>query len=65
MPALGFPINCPRCGEPMRYDTDIVEGDEDAPRGRGAHIQARIYQCSKHGRWRVQADGKVLPHTSG
>jgi hypothetical protein len=48
------------CKHEMVFRADIVEGNW--PRDLEPRIVARVYQCPVHGMWRVNEDGKILPH---
>lgn len=58
----GLPLNCPRCGRPMRYLRARTPTGEAVADSEGATASTiYIYQCAEHGPFQFSRDIPVRP----
>ncbi len=57
-----LPLNCPRCGKPMRYlRARTPDGNLVADRDAADYSTVYIYSCAEHGPFRFSRDIPVRP----
>ncbi len=57
-----LPLNCPKCGRPMRYvRARTLEGDTVADQQAANESTVYIYRCAEHGPFQFSPDIPVRP----
>jgi len=61
----GLSVNCPACGNPTSYVGSVPSADRIYIKATLMSPQlAHIYECYRHGPWRLDLDGVFRPHPS-